>query len=82
MSKTCRKFDFGMEQKKQQHFIIHSSISLLCIRFVAVAFRAEEEEVFFWKTGTPVTYFCPTLDPPLCRSGQNTSTYVCGQQQH
>ena len=36
------KFDFGMEPK-QQHFISHASRSLLCIRFVAVAFQAEEE---------------------------------------
>ena len=29
--------------QKQQHFITHASRSLLCIRFVAVAFQSEEE---------------------------------------
>ena len=29
--------------QKQQHFFSHASRSLLCIRFVAVAFRSEEE---------------------------------------
>ena len=29
--------------QKQQHFIPHASRSLLCIRFVAVAFRSEEK---------------------------------------
>ena len=30
----------------------------------------------FLKKGTPVTYFCPALDPPLGGSGQKTTTLV------
>ena len=41
--------------QKQQHFITHASRSLLWIRFVAVAFRSEEE--VFWRRGPLVTYF-------------------------
>ena len=37
--------------QKQQHFITHTSRSLLWIRFVAVAFRSEEE--VFWRRGPP-----------------------------
>ena len=35
----------------------------LCIWFVAVAFQSEEEVL--WRSGPPVTYFGPDLDPPL-----------------
>ena len=30
----------------------------------------------FLKKGTPVTYFCPALDPPLDGSGRKTTTLV------
>ena len=30
----------------------------------------------FLKKGTPLTYFCPALDPPLDGSGQKTTTLV------
>ena len=30
----------------------------------------------FLKKGSPVTYFCPTLDPPLGGSGRKTTTLV------
>ena len=30
----------------------------------------------FLKKGTPVTYFCPALDPPLGGSGRKTTTLV------
>ena len=40
-SKTRQKTSEG--NQKLQHFIPHASKSLLCIRFVAVAFRSEEE---------------------------------------
>ena len=30
----------------------------------------------FFKKGTPVTYFCPALDPPLGGSGRKTTTLV------
>ena len=43
-SKTRQKFDFGMEPKiTTLKFFPHASRSLLCIRFVAVAFQSEEE---------------------------------------
>ena len=54
--------------QKQQSFIPHASRSLLCIRFVAVAFWAKKQ---FFKMGTPLTYLCPALDPPLGRYGRN-----------
>ena len=59
-SKTRQKFDFGMEPKITK-FFPHASRSLLCIWFVAVAFRSEEEVSWI---GDPVTYFCAALDPP------------------
>ena len=51
-SKTCQKFDFGMEPKIQ-HFFQHASRSLLSIWFVAVAFRRRS----FLKKGTPRDLF-------------------------
>ena len=60
-------------EPKIQHFFPHVSRSLLCIRFVTVAFRSEEEVSC---KGTPVTYFCPALDPPLDGSGRKTTTLV------
>ena len=51
-------------------------IDLLCIQFVAVAFRSEEEVL---KKGTAhyiITYFCPALGPPLGGSGRKTTTLV------
>ena len=48
--------------------------SLLSIRFVAVAFRSEEEVC--WRREPPVTYFGPALDPPLGGSGRKTTTLV------
>ena len=50
-----QKFDFGMEPK-WQHFFPHASRSLLCIRFVAVAVRSEEE--VSWRRG-PRDLFWP-----------------------
>ena len=44
------------------------------IWFVAVAFLSEEE--VRWRRRPPVTYFGPTLDPPLSRSGRKTTTLV------
>ena len=52
----------------------HASRSLLSIRFVAVAFRSEEE--VSWRRGPPVTYFGPALDSPLGGSGRKTTTLV------
>ena len=52
----------------------NASRSLLCIWFVAVAFRSEEE--VSKRRGPSVTYFCPALDPPLCGSGRKTTTLI------
>ena len=42
--------------QKQQSFIPHASRSLLCIRFVAVAFWAKKQ---FFKDGNPRDLFLP-----------------------
>ena len=65
--------------QKQQSFIPHASRSLLCIRFVAVAFWAKKKNNFF-KMGTPVTYFCPALDLPLGRYGRNILMHIRGHK--
>ena len=73
----CYKLDSRVKNlttewnQKQQHFITHASRSLLWIRFVAVAFRSEEE--VFLRRGPPplVTYFCLALDLPLGKYCQN-----------
>ena len=75
--KRCRKCvkNLALEwNQKYQYYIPHASRSLLCIRFVAVAFQSEEE--VRWRRGPPVTYFCPALDPPLDGSGRKTTTLV------
>ena len=49
MSTSVNKLDSRVKNltsewnQKQQHFISHTSRSLLCIRFVAVAFQSVEE---------------------------------------
>ena len=73
----CYKLDSRVKNlttewnQKQQHFITHDSRSLLWIRFVAVAFRSEEE--VFWRRGPPPPgdLFCLALDLPLGKYGQN-----------
>ena len=60
--------------QKQQHFFPHAFTSFLCIRFVAVAIRSEEEVC--QRQVPSVTYFCPALDPPLGGSGRKTTTLV------
>ena len=57
---------------KQQHFITHASRSLLWIRFVAVAFRSEEE--VFWRRGPPPQW--PILPRPGSAPGQIWPKYV------
>ena len=47
---------------------------MLCIWFVAEAFRCEEFRCL--KKGTHLTYFCPALDPSLGGSGRKTTTLV------
>ena len=49
--------------KKYQPFFPPAFRSLLCIRFVTVAFQSEE--AFLWRRDPSLTYFCPTLDPSL-----------------
>ena len=46
--------------QKYQHLSPYASMSLLCIRFVAVAFWYDVK--VSWRKEPPVTYFCPALD--------------------
>ena len=67
--------------QKQQHFITHASRSQLWIRFVAVAFRSEEE--VFLRRGHPPPHgdlFCLSLDLPLGKYGQNIFMHVLGHE--
>ena len=57
-SKTRQKFDFPMKPKKKQYFFPNASRSLLCIQYVAVAFRSKEE--ILWRREPPG----PILGPP------------------
>ena len=56
---------------RRPYYIPHASRSLLCIRFVVVAFQSEEE--VRWRRGPPWP-FLPALDPPLDKSGRKTTT--------
>ena len=60
--------------QKQQPFFPHAFRSFLCIPFVAVAIRSEEEVC--QRQVPSVTYFGPALDPPLGGSGRKTTTLV------
>ena len=70
----CYKLDSRVKNlttewnQKQQHFLTHASRSLLWIRFVAVAFRSEEET--FWRRGTPPPSQWPILPRPGSAPGQ------------
>ena len=68
-SKTRQQFEY---------FFLYASKSLLCIRFVAVAFRSEEEVL--WRRELPGTYFGPALDPPLGGFGPRVNTNVRGYE--
>ena len=59
--------------QNQKYFIPFASRSLLCIRFVDVAFRSEKG---FLKKGTP----CPTLDLLVGRYDQSTLMHVRGHK--
>ena len=72
-SKTRQKFDFRMKPKITT-LLPTCFRSLLCIRFIAIAFQSEEE--VFLRRGPPVTYFGPALDLPLGGSGRKTTTLV------
>ena len=80
----CYKLDSRVKKlttewnQKQKHFITHASRSLLCIRFVAAAFRSEKK--FVEEGDPPVTYFCLALDLPLDRYGQNILMHVPGHE--
>ena len=81
----CYKLDSRVKNlttewnQKQQPFITHDSRSLLWIRFVAVAFRSEED---FWRRETPPpgNLFGLALDPPLGRYDQNIFMHVPGHE--
>ena len=72
-TKMCQKYDFRMEPKITT-LLSTCSRSLLCIWFVAVAFRSEEE--VSWRRGPPVIYIGHALDQPLDGSGQNALKHV------
>ena len=55
-----------------------SSRSLLCIRFVAVAFRSEKEVCFFLKKGTHFNLFLPCPGSALRSYGWDTLMHVWG----
>ena len=73
-SKNASKIWLPNETKNNNTSSPHVFRSLLCIRFVAVAFWSEEE--VRGRRGPPVTYFGPALDPPLGGSGRKTTTLV------
>ena len=74
----CYKLDSRVKNlttewnQKQQHFITHASRSLLWIRFVAIAFRSEEE--VFWRR-EPIL---PRPGSALGKYGQNIFMHVLG----
>ena len=72
-SKTRQKFDFGMEPKI-------TTLLPICLLNIAMhsvcCFSLPVWRRRFLKKGTPVTYFCPALDPPLGGSGRKTTTLV------
>ena len=77
----CYKLDSRVKNlttewnQKQQHFITHASRSLLWIRFVAVAFRSEEE--VFWRRGPPPPPpRWPILPRPGSAPGQIWPIYI------
>ena len=52
--------------------------NLLCIWFVAVAFRSEEEVL--WRRGPSLTYFDPALDLTLAGFDKKINTNVWGHE--
>ena len=76
-SKTRQKFDFLMKPKITILFP-NASRSQLCIQYVAVAFRSEEEVL--WRKEPPRTYFGPALDPPLGGFAPRVNTNVLGHE--
>ena len=73
-SKTRQKTDFGMEPKNNNtsfHMLVDHRYAFGLL--LHVAFRSKEE--VRWR-GPSVTYFCPTLDPPLDGSGRKTIILV------
>ena len=75
-SKTRQIFDFRMEQKITT--LLPTSLQIIAMHSVCCC------SLPFWrrflKKGTPVTYFCPALDPPLGGSDRNTTILVKDHQ--
>ena len=76
-SKTCQKFDFGMEPKI-------TTLHPTCFEIIAIhsicRCNLPVWRRIFLKKGDPVTYFGPALDPPLGGSGRNTLMHVRGHE--
>ena len=51
---------------------------MLCIRYVTVAFRSEEEVL--WRKDPSLTKYGPVLDPPLGGFGPKVNTNVWGHE--
>ena len=70
MSKMSKKFDFGMEPKVT---ILHSTCFLIIAMHSVCCCSLPVWRRSSLKKGTPVTYFCPALDPPPDGSGRKTT---------
>ena len=87
LDSRVKKCDYRMEPKTTT-LLTHASRSLLWIRFVAVAFRSEEEVI--WRKEppppppptppTPVTYFASHWICPLGKYGQNIFMHMPGHE--
>ena len=71
--KTRQKFVFGMEPNITT--LLHTCFKIIAMHTVCCCSLPVSRSSFL-KKGTPVTYFCPALDPPLVRYGRNTLMHV------
>ena len=74
---TCQKFDFGMEPKTTT--LLPTCFKIIAMHSVCCC-SLPVRRLSFFKKGTPTTYFCPALDPPLGRYGQNTLMRMNGHE--
>ena len=72
-SKTRQKFDFRMEPKITT--LLPTCFEIIAMHSVCHCSLPVWRRSFLMK-GSPVTYFCPALDPPLGGSGRKTTTLV------